>query len=130
MRGSTILYNFFLLSVEVLGYLPHEEALDATHSQWNNRKCYTYNDSNVLLEGLRQAQLITKSVSVDGLPPPLDALMSSANVPDHVHVNVQSAIMTANIFDAQQEKLAKIKDPKRPAYVFPRVYGITDARRK
>lgn len=57
-------------------------------------------------------------------------MASGGAPPEHVNTNVQSAIMTSHVFDAQQEKLAKIKDPKRPAFNFPRVYGITDFRRK
>ena len=33
------------------------------------------------------------------------------------------------IYDAQQVKLSKLKDPDRPAWVFPRVYGITSTRK-
>lgn len=38
-------------------------------------------------------------------------------------------IYTSNIFDAHQEKLPKRKDPTRPAWVFPRDYGITNCRK-
>lgn len=39
-------------------------------------------------------------------------------------------ILKSHMFDAMQVKLPKIRDPERPAWNFPRVYGITDKRRK
>lgn len=38
-------------------------------------------------------------------------------------------IYTSNVFDAHQEKLPKRKDPARPAWVFPRSFGITNCRK-
>ena len=34
------------------------------------------------------------------------------------------------MFDAMQVKLPKIRDPQRPAWNFPQIYGIVDKRRK
>ncbi|PSN36555.1 hypothetical protein C0J52_09120 [Blattella germanica] len=39
------------------------------------------------------------------------------------------SILTSHVFEATQLKLPKLKDPARPAWVFPRPYGITDKRR-
>ncbi|KAL1124261.1 hypothetical protein AAG570_002031, partial [Ranatra chinensis] len=38
-------------------------------------------------------------------------------------------IKSSLLYDAYQEKLPKRTDPERPAWVFPRDYGITDRRR-
>jgi len=36
--------------------------------------------------------------------------------------------LNSHLFDAEQQKLPKRKDPERPAWNFPRDYGITDRR--
>lgn len=51
-------------------------------------------------------------------------------MPGSVHEGVKKAILSANVFDCEQQKLPKINDPVRPAYNFPRILGITDRRRK
>lgn len=43
---------------------------------------------------------------------------------------MQESILAAHLLDAEQKKTAKIKVPERPAFVLPRVYGITDSRKK
>lgn len=103
--------------------------LDESHPGWKEQKCYTFGDSNVLLEGLEQAQVLLKTLTVDRLPSKVEQLLAKSNVPDSVDMSVRSAILTSNLFDAEQKKLAIRKDPNRPAYVLPRDYGITDARR-
>lgn len=112
--------------------LPREQPLDATHPDWHERAAYTVNDTDVLLEGLRQAQVVTRTVCVDGLPSELSQLVAgsqAANIPEQTDRAVRNATLTAHCFDAEQVKLARRKDPKRPAYVLPRDYGISDARR-
>lgn len=108
---------------------PKPLALDATHPEWNDRKSYLFDDSNVLLEGLEQAQVLVKTLIVDRLPHNVEQLLAKSNVPDSSDISVRNAILTSNLFDAEQKKLAIRKDPNRPAYVLPRDYGITDARR-
>lgn len=112
------------------GYFPTLEVFDNTHSLWKDRKCHTYNDSNVLLEGIRQAQLLTKSIAVDGLPSNVEQIIENIKIPAQSDEFMQNAVKDSFLFDAQQEKLAKRKVPDRPAYVLPREYGITDIRRK
>lgn len=119
-----------IFSVDVVGYIPRPVKLDESNQLWKERKCHTYGDANVLLEGLQQAQVITKTVSINGLPPNVNQLLASTKIPSTTETFVQNAILSSHIFDAQQEKTAKIKDPNRPAFVLPRVYGITDFRKK
>lgn len=83
----------------------------------------------MLLEGLDQAQVLLKTLAVDGLPNKVEQLLSKSNIPDASDQSVRNSILTANLFDAEQKKLAIRKDPNRPAYVLPRDYGITDSRR-
>lgn len=111
--------------VEVIGYKPQPIKNDETHPNWHEKVLLTYKDNNVLLEGLNQAKLLTNTVEVKkGLPDnyqlnPLNKGISS---------NIKNIILNSHVFDAEQQKLPKIKDPNRPAFNFPRVYGITQKR--
>ncbi len=103
---------------------------DNTHPLWKEQKCHIFGDSNVLVEGLRQAQLLTKSVVVDGLPSSVDRVIDSTKIPSRSDAFMQDIVRTSFLFDAQQQKLPIRKVPDRPAYVLPREYGITEFRRK
>lgn len=84
----------------------------------------------MLLEGISQAQVLTKTIlAQDKLPPKIEEY-AEVKAPAAIHENIKKAILTANVFDTEQKKLPKIKDPVRPAYNFPRILGITDRRRK
>lgn len=82
-----------------------------------------------MLEGLRQAQVLTKSVVICKLPDQLEARRKDVKVSDKHDKAMRDAVLTSHLLDAEQEKLRKIKDPLRPAFVFPRVFGISDARK-
>ncbi|XP_028165329.1 39S ribosomal protein L37, mitochondrial [Ostrinia furnacalis] len=103
--------------------------LDENHPNYKEKPCYTLKNTNVLLEGISQAQVLTKTIiAEDKLPVKIEELAQIA-APKAIHENVKKAILSANVFDCEQEKLPKIKDPARPAYNFPRILGITDRRR-
>lgn len=113
--------------VEVVGFARKKVAFDETHPDWKNRVCHTYGDNNVLLEGLDQAKIITKSVSPkSGLPENIKLKNCSKAVDEAA----RRIILYSHLFDAEQQKLPKLKDPLRPAWNFPRVYGITENRKK
>lgn len=118
-----------MFSIQIEHIFPKPLLLDETHPEWNDQKCYLFNDSNVLLEGLEQAQVLLKTLVVDRLPNKVEQLLSKSNISDSSDVSVRNAILTSHLFDAEQKKLAIRKDPNRLAYVLPRDYGITDARR-
>lgn len=100
---------------------------DETHPLWKSRTCLTYKDDNVLLEGLNQAKVLTNTVQVqENLPEKL----AFKEVDKNFDSLVKHAIFSSNVFDAEQKKLPKIKDPLRPSFNFPRVYGITEQRVK
>lgn len=104
--------------------------LDASHPEYKERPCYTLRSTNVLLEGISQAQVLTKTViAEDRLPPNIEEL-ATVPAPKAIHECVKKAVLSANVFDCEQKKLPKIKDPLRPAVNFPRILGITDKRRK
>ncbi|XP_066142653.1 large ribosomal subunit protein mL37 [Euwallacea fornicatus] len=92
---------------------------------WHDRSLFTYEDHNALLEGLNQAKVLTNTVQIqEGLPE--NYLIK--DISRELNRKVKKVIFSAHVFDAEQQKLAKIKDPERPAFNFPRVYGITQNR--
>lgn len=112
----------------IVGFGPKPFLLDNTHPNWNDTVCYFYRDNNVLLEGLQQAKIITKTVEVkEGLP---DKFQTAKPVTKEVNKKVLRIILSSRLLDAEQEKLPKIKDPLRPAFNFPRVLGVTFDRTK
>lgn len=79
------------------------------------------------MDGLTQAKIITKTVELEeGLPETL----SKANITNDIDKKVKKIILNAHLFDSYQDKLPKRKDPLRPAWNFPRDFGITDFRKK
>ncbi|XP_028026523.1 39S ribosomal protein L37, mitochondrial [Bombyx mandarina] len=115
--------------IQIIGPYEQPLPLDKNHPNYKEKPCLTLNQDNVLLEGLSQAQVLTKTIiAQDKLPPKIEEL-SRLPAPAAIHENVKKAILTANVFDCEQKKLPKIKDPQRPAYNFRRILGITDSRR-
>lgn len=101
--------------------------LGETPANWHDRICHTYKDDNVLLEGLTQAKFITKTIEPEA---GLSSKFHLKKLGRDVNEKVRKIILTSHLFDAEQQKLPKIKDPERPAWNFPRIYGITERRRK
>ncbi|XP_022121277.2 39S ribosomal protein L37, mitochondrial [Pieris rapae] len=115
--------------VDIIGPFEQHLPLDENHPNFKERPCYTLTNTNVLLEGISQAQVLTKTViAEDKLPPRIEEL-AQLPAPKAVHEGVKKAILSANVFDCEQKKLPKIKDSERPAYNFTRILGITDRRR-
>ncbi|KAK5647641.1 hypothetical protein RI129_002533 [Pyrocoelia pectoralis] len=91
---------------EIPDYIPLPVKFDNTHPNWHDRICHAYGDNDVLLEGLKQAKILTNTVEPhNGLP---------------FHIETKKL--------PKQQKLPKRKDPERPAWNFPRDYGITERR--
>ncbi|KAL6422130.1 hypothetical protein ACFW04_010878 [Cataglyphis niger] len=103
-------------------------SFDETHPDWKAQACLIFKDHNVLQEGFRQAQILTNTVC---LPESSSNYIQDSflDLPEYVDDIVKRIIYTSNIFDAHQEKLPKRKDPARPAWVFPRDYGLTNCRK-
>ncbi|KAF7998248.1 hypothetical protein HCN44_009646 [Aphidius gifuensis] len=107
------------------------QAMDKTHPDWHDKYCWQFDDHELLVQGTDQAQLLTKTILIkDSMPDKLETIMSNdcqtTNVIDSF---VEKTIKTSTIFDAEQKKLPKLKDPTRPAWNFPRVYGITHVKK-
>ncbi|XP_070164605.1 large ribosomal subunit protein mL37 [Polyergus mexicanus] len=103
-------------------------SVNKIHPDWKAQACLIFKDHNVLQEGLRQAQILTNTVCL--LDNSSNYIQDSLlDLPEYIDDIVKRIIYTSNIFDAHQEKLPKRKDPARPAWVFPRDYGITNCRK-
>ncbi|XP_050521092.1 39S ribosomal protein L37, mitochondrial [Daktulosphaira vitifoliae] len=102
---------------------------DDTHPLWNDEPCLVFSDHNVLVQGLDQAKVFTNSVEPSsGLPQHLQDLFEAYKIPnqdDHVKRIINASVM----YDSIQEKLPIKKDKERPAWNFPRDYGIPTKRR-
>ncbi|PBC25271.1 39S ribosomal protein L37 [Apis cerana cerana] len=93
-----------------------------------DKKYLIFEDHNVLQEGVPQACLLTKTLKInDELPKKIQNLITE--IPDNINNLLKRFIYTSVIYDTQQIKLPRLKDPDRPAWVFPRVYGITATRK-
>ncbi|KAJ1523379.1 hypothetical protein ONE63_001246 [Megalurothrips usitatus] len=102
---------------------------DESHPDYRANTCYCLDDTNVLLEGLEHSKLLLNSVQIqEGLPKEVEDSVGTQSVPFQ-DTRVKRLIMYANVFDSMQVLLPKRKDPERPAWNFPRDYGI-DSKRK
>lgn len=116
--------------INIVGPYEPSVPLDENHPNYKERPCYTLKHTNVLLEGISQAQVLTKTIIAENILPHKIEELAAIPAPKAIHENVKKAILSANVFDCEQKKLPKIKDPERPAYTFPRILGISDRRRK
>lgn len=103
---------------------------DETHPWWNSRICHTFGDKNVLIYGKKQAQVLTKSLSINELPDNVKKLAESVKISRETEIQMKNSILQAHLFDSHQEKLIIRKHPEKKMWVFPRDYGITDQRKK
>ncbi|XP_045776211.1 39S ribosomal protein L37, mitochondrial [Maniola jurtina] len=114
---------------EIIGPHEHIKPLDENHPDYKQRPCLTLKHTSVLLEGISQAQVLTKTIiAEDKLPHRIEEL-AEVSAPKAIHEGVKKAILSANVFDCEQKKLPKIKESERPAFNFPRILGISDRRR-
>lgn len=110
--------------------VPIEKNNIEINPNWNERVCHVFKDANVLIYGQKQAQKLTKTLLVNELPENVQKLAKDAKITDETDIQLKNSILQAHLFDAHQEKLAKRKNPEKPMWVFPRMYGITDLRKK
>ena len=94
------------------------------------KPCFMYKDDQVLLEGLKQAKVLTNTIDYNELPEKIVELEKSFKLTEEVHSNVKRKILLSCLLESTQTKLPKRKDPLRPAWNFPRDYGISDDRKK
>lgn len=117
------------IRIEVVGPLEKPLPRDSSHPEYKERPCYMAHRDQSLLEGLSQAQIITKSIHLSETLPDKVERLAEVKIPESIHACVKKVIMSANVFDCEQNKLPKIKDKDRPAYNFKRILGITEKRK-
>lgn len=107
--------------------LPLEQ--NNTHPLWHDDPCFVYSDHNVLVRGIDQAKVFTNSIEpAPGLPQYFNELYEAYKLPNQDE-HIQRIVTASIMYDAVQMKLPIRKDPARPAWKFPRDYGIPDKRR-
>lgn len=89
-----------------------------------------FGDSNVLICGKNQAQVLTKTIAVNSLPEKLEKLAKDIEINSETEIQMKNSIMYAHLFDARQEALVKKKHPVKLMWNFKRDLGITDQRKK
>lgn len=103
--------------------------LDENHPMYKADPCYCLDDSNVLLEGLEQSKLLLNTVQIqESLPEEIEDSIGTRSIPFQ-DTRVKRLIMYSNVYDAMQALLPRRKDPERPAWNFPRDYGIDSPRK-
>ena len=109
-------------------YVIEIDTIPNTVKNWEDKKCVVFEDHNVLQEGISQACLLTNTLQMDDqLPQKVKELIT--DIPADVNNFVKRIVCTSTIYDPEQVKLPIIKDPERPAWVFPRRYGISSTRK-
>jgi large subunit ribosomal protein L37 len=104
--------------------------MDESHPEFKERVLYRFDDSNVLVEGVTQAQALLNTLVFDELPEKLEDKFSKLKLPADIERSMQQSVLVSHLLDAEQQKTAKIVNPLRPMRPFPRNYGITEARKK
>lgn len=104
--------------------------LDETNPEYKERELYLYGDSNVLVQGVTQTQVLLKTVVIDGLPNKVEEMFQNLKLPADVERSMQQSVLVSHLLDAEQQKTVKIVNPLRPMRPYPRNYGITEARKK
>lgn len=120
------------------------------HPEYQQREIYLYGDSNVLLQGVSQAQVgfiliyliqwnclncsifkvLLKTVVFDKFPDRVEEMFQNLKLPSDVERSMQQATLVSHLLDAEQRKTIKIVNPLRPMRPYPRNYGISEARKK
>lgn len=103
---------------------------DETHPLFNSEICHVFGDSNVLIYGEKQAQVLTKTLLINELPDNVQKLVETTKIDNNTDIQMKNSILQAHLFDAHQEKLVREKHPTKLMWVFALQYGITDQRKK
>ncbi|OAD56295.1 39S ribosomal protein L37, mitochondrial, partial [Eufriesea mexicana] len=116
------IFIFFSIRIE------HLNTSNETDPDCMSKNCLVFENHNVLQEGIPQACLLTNTLIVDNeLPKKIQDLITV--IPDNINNLLERIVYTSVIYDAQQVKLPRLKDPNRPAWNFPRLYGICTTRK-
>jgi hypothetical protein len=102
----------------------------ATRLEAQPQPVFLFGNSDALVEGTRQSQVLLKTIMFKSLPQRMLDSFSSLKVPADIERSMQQSVLVSHLLDAEQKKTAKIVNPLRPMRPFPRNYGVTEARKK
>jgi len=103
--------------------------LDERHPEYKEIPLYLYNDSNVLVQGIPQAQVLLKTLVFDKLPDTIMETFTNQKLPTDIERSMHQSVLVSHLLDAEQQKTAKIVNPLRPMRPYPRNWGITEQRK-
>lgn len=103
---------------------------DEKHPDYQAEECYVFGDSNVLVEGVAQTQILLNTLVFKNLPDKMEESFVNIKVPSDVERSMQQSVLVSHLLDGEQQKTEKIVNPLRPMRPYPRNYGITEARKK
>lgn len=90
--------------------VPKPVPRDHTHPLYHERICHIYRDHNVLLKGLDQGKILTKTVEIEtGLPVEIENLVGSQQLPDQDTL-VQRSVNCTDIFNTTKPVYFMHKD--------------------
>lgn len=116
--------------VNIVGDRERPIPLDSSHPNWHSKVCHSISDTNVVVGGLPQAQVLTNSIEIPTFPKKIEDAIANQELPSSIDKNVKHAILSSHVYDAEQVKLPKVRNPDRPNFNLPRTYGISHERIK
>jgi hypothetical protein len=91
-----------------------------------------YGNSNVLVYGTSQAQVLTKTLIFNKFPDKLEQKFASLKLPTDIERSMHQSVLVSHLLDAEQMKSPyKIPiAPNKPRHFHPKEYCITEQRKK
>lgn len=93
---------------------------------------FIYGDNNVLVGGMPQAQVLTKTLMFDKLPEKLEKKFNSLKLPTDIERSMHQSVLVSHLLDAEQIKSPyKVTiAPDKARHFHPKEYCITERRKK
>lgn len=93
-------------------------------SNYNEDPAFVCTPQLCMHQGVKQAACLAKAQVFQGLPPAIDSIMQSVQLPDLTNTLLQRYIMQAQYWNTTKERLPKRIDPRKPGWKFKPQYGI------
>ncbi|XP_060073103.1 large ribosomal subunit protein mL37-like [Ylistrum balloti] len=90
---------------------------------YNTQPVWEFTNINRFIEGIKQAQNLTKTVVYSGMPESVSALMNEVEHPDQNDL-LKRIILQSQVWDPSQQKLPRRIDKSCIKWNFQREYGI------
>lgn len=93
---------------------------------------YLFSDSNVLVYGTKQAQVLTKSIMLNELPENIERKLETIKLPTEIERSMHQSVLVSHLLDAEQKKspIRVSLRPDKPKHIIRKEYSITDNRKK